>query len=152
MAKSGLRPLFNTRDLGRMYDKFEDRTNKVLLETLQYAGEYFVREARLHGKYTDITGNLRSSIGYAIVDNGKIHEINIQEAKKGNDKKTGTESGRRLLLQLANEHNTGLVLIGVAGMDYALYVENIDAKDVITSSYIATRHMMRNSLKKAILR
>ncbi|MFC2112107.1 hypothetical protein ACFLTA_02470 [Bacteroidota bacterium] len=152
MARSGLRPMFNTRDLGRLYDKFENRTNKVLLEALQFAGEYFIREARLHGKYTDITGNLRSSIGYAIVDNGEIIKMNIKEAKKGTDKQSGVNEGGKLLLQLANEHNTGLVLIGCAGMDYAVHVENISGKDVISGSYIATRHMLRTSLKKAMLK
>lgn len=152
MARSGLRPLFSAAQISRAYDKFDEKTNRKLLQVLQYAGEYFVREARLNGNYRDITGNLRSSIGYCIVKDGEILQMDIEKAKKGSDGDEGTEAARRLLLQLANEHNTGLVLIGVAGMDYAVYVENIDAKDVITASWVATRHMMRTSLKRALLK
>lgn len=37
---------------------------KALVEQLTYIGEECVRIARENGSYNDITGNLRSSIGY----------------------------------------------------------------------------------------
>jgi hypothetical protein len=147
---AGLTPLFSVRDINKMLKKFEDRAEEKILTILQRAGEMFVREARLHGAYNDITGNLRSSIGYAVVKNGRIIAGQVQQAKKGSDKKTGVERARRLLDDLAATHDKGWVLIGVAGMDYAVYVENISGKDVISSSAKEAEQLLKETIKKVI--
>ena len=47
-------------------------------------------------------------------------------------------------------HNQGFVLIGVAGMDYALYVENIKGKDVISYAEVEARKELKALLKQAL--
>jgi len=147
---AGLTPIFSSRDLNRMIFKFGDKVEEKILKILQRGGEMFIREARLHGKYNDITGNLRSSIGYVIVKDGRPIAGKIQEAKSGSDRRTGVATGERLLKQLAGEHTKGWVLIGVAGMDYAVYVENLDGKDVITGSAKETEQFLRTTIKKVV--
>lgn len=92
------------------------------IEWLQYIGEQCVNEARLSGSYTDRTGNLRSSIGYAIVEDGRIITVTgFQQVKTGTD---GESKGSSYIQELAALNNKGLVLIVVAGMKYAYFVQD----------------------------
>ena len=142
--------MFTDAQVRRWTDKFKDRAEDALLQALIYAGEYFVRLAREHGEYRDITGNLRSSIGYAVAKDGQVASVNYQRAEKGSDKDTGVQQSRRLARDLAMTHNQGFVLIGVAGMDYALYVENIKGKDVISYAEVEARKELKALLKQAL--
>ncbi len=93
---------------------------KQIIKMLQYVGEEFVRDARrMHkaeGGFGDVTGNLRSSIGYFILKDGKIIQSNLE----GN--KEGANAAKRLIGEL--EKRQGYQLIGVAGMNYATHVES----------------------------
>ena len=92
-----------------------------LLAILQFLGNEAVKEARNRGRYKDQTGNLRSSIGYCIADNGKtVVESSFDVVKNGQQ---GAAGGRKFLKSLVSGHSKGLVLIVVAGMEYAAYVE-----------------------------
>lgn len=145
---AGLTPMFNSRDLNRFYDRFGDDADEKILEVLNYLGESFVSDARESGNYTDRTGNLRSSIGYAVVKDGHILSEDFQASERGSDKSTGVNQARRLVKTLAGEHSTGWVLIGVAGMDYAVSVENINGRDVISSSAKETELLMKYLIKR----
>lgn len=93
-----------------------------VIDILSRIGEKCVTEARDSGKYTDRSGNLRSSIGFAVVYDGKI----IRQSSFEKVKQTATEgaaTGKELIRQLASSYADGLVLILVAGMNYAVYVE-----------------------------
>jgi hypothetical protein len=147
---AGLTPMFTDAQVRRWTDKFKDRAEDAMLQALIYAGENFVKLAREHGEYRDITGNLRSSIGYVVVKDGQVASENYQQAEKGSDKSTGVQQSRRLARDLALTHNQGFVLIGVAGMDYAVYVENIKNKDVISYAEVETKKELRLLLNKAL--
>lgn len=148
-----LKPLFTTKDVSRWFDIFEEDAEDKLIKTLQYAGEYFVKTARKSGKYIDHTGNLRSSIGYVICNDGDIVIADFElSPKKGTDKGKGKREAEMLALAVAKTHNRGLVLIGVAGMKYAAYVEAIEGKDVISGAYIGTEDELRKILEKAFKR
>jgi maltoporin len=149
MSKRGLTPLFSKKDTDRWIDIFQEEAEQKLYTTLQYAGEEFVVDARDNGIYDDHSGNLRSSIGYVISEDGNPLSENFEERKGGKD---GVLYAKRLAHELANTYNKGLVLIGVAGMDYAVYVEAIDSKDVITASSKRTEKRMRDSLQKVLNR
>jgi len=121
------------------------------IEILVYAGEKAVSEARQNGKYNDITGNLRSSIGYIVLDNGEqVAGGEFTQASKGTDKESGIKEGKKLAYELAGEYKTGLVLIIVAGMDYAVFVENIDGKEVLSGAVTGTDRFLRETLKKVV--
>jgi len=147
---AGLRPIFTQAQVKRWIDKFTDRSEQKMIMALQYTGEYFVKMARETGNYNDITGNLRSSIGYLIARDGQVVSGDFQPAGVGSDQNTGVSEARRLASTLALTHNKGLVLIGVAGMDYAVYVENMDNKDVISSSETKVKRMLKQMLKQVL--
>lgn len=145
--KSGLTPLFTKSDINRWVKIFTDKAEEKMYTLLQAAGEMFVRYARESGKYIDHTGNLRSSIGYVIVRNGSIAYSDFQKQNIGTEGAEGVERAKRLARELANTYNTGLVLIGLAGMEYAVYVEAMESKDVITAANIKTEDWMKTSIK-----
>lgn len=146
-----MQTLFSEKDVSNWFDMFQEKADEKLYKTLQYAGEYFVKIARDSGKYIDHTGNLRSSIGYVIVNDGEIVEDNFQlSAKGGSDKQAGKDIAEKLAQLVAKTHNEGLVLIGVAGMEYACYVEAMEGKDVVSGAYIQTEEFLREALQQAI--
>lgn len=131
--KSGLTPLWTKTDIRKIFDKLENKAEDVFINILARTGEEFVKIARLDGNYIDHTGNLRSSIGYVIVKDGNIVERDFRLShKNGTDKQTGKREGEQLAIEVARLYTKGYVLIGVAGMKYAAFVEAIKNKDVIS--------------------
>ena len=95
---------------------------KVIVNTLCYVGEQCIIEARDNGNYTDQTGNLRSSIGYAVVWDGKVVQRDCIDKVKQGDK--GVSEGDDYLSKcIKKSRRKGIVLIVTAGMNYAEYVE-----------------------------
>lgn len=102
-------------------------------------------KARKNGTdWTDDTGNLRSSIGYIICEDGKpIEEGKFDRVDGPNRSKTtvdGTEVGKEYAYSLAGD-TKGLALIVVAGMDYAVYVAG-RGYDVLSSSQILAQNLI----------
>lgn len=77
------------------------------------------------GEYLDDTTNLRNSIGYYVLQNGAI----IRGRVEGPAEAT---SAAMTVLQQVPKVNIGYQLIGVAGMEYASYLES-RGFNVITS-------------------
>jgi hypothetical protein len=107
--------------------KFVGEVEDKMIMVMQYTGEQFVRDARRmtrsDGGFGDVTGNLRSSIGYFILKDGQI----IKENLRG--KSSGKSAARQFVDLLPKK--TGLQLIGIAGMNYASLVES-KGKNVIS--------------------
>jgi len=124
----GLRPLYTRQDVEGVFDGFLDDVQVMEVQTLQYVGEEFINRARSMRTYTDRTGNLRSSIGYILAVDGKVHSENSSGPEA-----EGASRGKELAGELLSEemYGQGIVLIGYAGMDYAGYVESL-GYDVIT--------------------
>lgn len=144
-------PLFNDSNLDRFFDRFLGQAEEKYLILLTYCGENFVKLARANGNYTDRTGNLRSSIGYAVIREGQILAKDFHvpgEYKKGGKKKGKADEPHMLIENLSKEFSKGWVLVGVAGMDYALWVEVVGGKDVISSSAVATQQLMKEIIKE----
>tara|TARA_B110001452_G_scaffold28410_1_gene22313 strand:- start:2275 stop:2703 length:429 start_codon:yes stop_codon:yes gene_type:complete len=123
----GLRALFTGSQLINVFNQFQQEVDKKTLEAFQYVGEQFVNKARVNGNYSDRTGNLRSSIGYIILHNGNVIDENFEGGSKGQSQ------GKQVAEEVANQYPDGYILIGVAGMEYAAYVEAKNF-DVITGS------------------
>lgn len=134
MARSsGLTPLWKKSDIKKLFNKLAQRAEFVIINLLERTGEEFVKIARLEGNYIDHTGNLRSSIGYVIVKDGSIVGRNFQISQQaGTDKQTGKREGEQLAMDLIRSFPKGYVLIGVAGMKYAVFVEAMENKDVLS--------------------
>lgn len=129
--------------------EFEMKIHQDIIKVLSYVGEKCVTEARdrtQEESWFDQTGNLRSSIGYVIYHNGvEVKTSSFQEVKNGSD---GPKYGKTLAEQIASEHLTGYVLIVVAGMHYADYVEAKDNKNVLASSYALANSLVPKMMKE----
>ena len=103
--------------------RFEERIELMhehILQALNNAGLEGVNTARTTHRYIDRTGNLTSSINYAIVEDGKVlAKGNPEVVKNGQD---GKEEALEVIEEYASNLQ-GLHLILVAGKDYAMYVE-----------------------------
>lgn len=116
------------------------------INALNYVGLQCVTEARKNGRYTDQTGNLRSSIGYAILEDGKP----VKKGTFNKVKATAGEAqgqGEALITRLASTYNRGLVLVVVAGMDYAAYVE-ARGYNVLNSAETLAKTLVPQMLKQ----
>jgi len=130
----GLVPLFNIKDIDRSFDNFYKEVDSKELEA-------FVNEARSMQTYKDRTGNLRSSIGYQIAHKGKVVFGDFQGTPEGQ------QAAKEVVKEVLSKERTGFVLIGVAGMNYAYYVES-KGLDVITGSTQKAEKMMQTIVKK----
>jgi hypothetical protein len=123
----GLRPLFTSKVIRDYLQEQAEEMDRKTGQALMFLGEKFVNQARLEGNYTDRTGNLRSSIGYVVLRNGQEFGSNYE------GKASGVARAKEFISEIKQEFDKGWVLIGVAGMKYAAYVEAKNY-DVITGS------------------
>lgn len=115
----------------------------VALEVLRHA------RSPQRSRYKDQTGNLTSSIGYAIVVNGKVSErSSFDVVLKGAE---GTKSGSAFLKEVISQYPKGIVFVMVAGMPYAQYVEAMNL-DVLDSAEQMAKRMVPQILKKLKLK
>lgn len=93
-----------------------------------------IRDRKQEESWFDHTGNLRSSIGMAVVNRGKIAvESAFKTILKG---AKGSEEGRKYVESLAHLFADTYSLVVVAGMSYAEYVEAMESKDVLASTEV----------------
>jgi hypothetical protein len=136
----GLKTNFTDAQVAKELALRFQRIENAILAALKRLGEECVRVARIEGNYIDQTGNLRSSIGYVLVVNGKIVESNFQSATKDLDGK-GVSTGQKFAEEKAKEYSKGYALIVVAGMNYAAAVES-RSRDVLTSAEIYAKQRL----------
>lgn len=132
-------------ELQQMAFAIADDFRKKAIRVLQYAGERAVNEARGSGNWTDRTGNLRSSIGYVVCEDGQP----IVESDFAGTLPTATEgpeTGRVYALRIAAETH-GLALVVVAGMSYAIYVAD-KGYNVLSSSQILAEKLIPQLFNK----
>jgi hypothetical protein len=125
----------------------------VTVSQMEQTGLKVVRDARVktpsEGGYHDETGNLRSSIGFAVVNKSEIAKKDFTPSSDGSDKATGVKTGEDYASKIAEEDINKLALIVVAGMDYAGYVEAL-GYDVITGSTLGVGKKFEKDLNEAL--
>jgi len=129
----GITPNFDFESIHKYLSDFKKRIVLAQIESLKYLGELCVSRARSIPKsigFEDQTGNLRSSIGYVVFSDGLVVSSDFREVLNGSD---GVNEGKNLALKIGSENSKGLVLVVVAGMNYALSVES-RGRDVLTST------------------
>lgn len=94
-----------------------------IIEAFKYVGEMAINEARNNHRYANQSGNLQSSIGYCVLNKGDVIFGGRDSFKVEKNGQEGAKGGWEFLQRLISEHPTGIVLIVVAGMEYAAYVE-----------------------------
>lgn len=106
-----------------------------------------IRDRSGSESWYDQTGNLRSSIGYAVYDYGwKKVQSSFQTVMGGSD---GSSEGRKMINNLANEYSKVYALVVVAGMNYAEYVESLENKDVLASTELWAKDVIDARLERA---
>ncbi len=149
------KPNFTASDIRARINNEIERRKRGLISQLFYIGEECVNNARTphDGRYHNQTGNLCSSIGYCILDDGKIvHEGEWKAVAggKGNGEE-GMKQGAAFLHDLVSKQPAkGIVFMMVAGMPYAQYVEAMSLDVLDTSEQMAQRKIkdMLNRLFK----
>lgn len=132
-----IKPTINAQDVDA---KVIEKARAAAILKLSYIGEVCVKDARLKGSYTDRTGNLRSSVGYVIVVNGKV--VKSSDFGTVKDGKTGSKDGKEYADSLVHKYSTGIALIVVAGMNYAAYVQR-RGYNVLASAELIAQQMLR---------
>lgn len=154
-----VKPNFTVDDVRQRYDAFLDVVEELQLEALQQLGEECVTFARSDhaNDWQDQTGNLRSSIGYMIFKDGKVvfgtpfEQVAAKNPPKDGVPLDGAKRGEALCRSIG-EQTTGMTLVMVAGMNYAIYVES-KGRDVITGAHthaVRTLPQMIEQLKSDI--
>lgn len=118
---------------------------KLIIRNLAYVAEQVLNAARSTDSYKDQTGNLRSSIGYVIVEDGQVVDVSSFEVvKQGHE---GAKKGEEYAKSLARKFSKGIVLIVCAGMDYAAYV-SAKGYDVADSAKLLADRLVPQMLKQ----
>lgn len=132
-------------EIDRYIEEQVERITNALIYNLQYVGERCLNTARQTNSYKDRTGNLRSSLGYVIVKDGKIQcQSDFKVMMQGID---GAKSGIQYAKEVARQFPEGIVLLVVAGMEYAAYV-SATGRDVIDSAELLADNLVPQILKQ----
>lgn len=139
----------------KIYAKLQVERKKLiefLVQQLSDIGEACVKIARERGDYNNITGNLRSSISYIVMNDGeiKVHGASKQYAGKSGSGATGVAEGEALLQRLKAKFPWGVVLIVCAGMEYAAFVENVRGKHVLIDAELEAERLFEELLGKIV--
>jgi hypothetical protein len=114
-------PQFTPADIERILREKIEKYHQKVIRILRIIGEKCINEARTNGSYQDQTGNLRSSIGYVVLQDGKaIEKGGFKLTKSGS---SGQKEGETFINKVISQYPKGFVLVVVAGMKYAAYVE-----------------------------
>lgn len=124
----------------------------LLVKNMCYIGETCIKIARETGDYNDITGNLRSSIGYIVLSNGIVRQYGapVQKSGKIGDGSAGVAAGNALLTKLKAEYPYGVVLVLCAGMEYAAFAENVRGKHVLIDAELEAQRLIDKLLGNMI--
>ena len=121
--------------LNSYLQRYRQIVYEELIRSLSYLGEQCVKKARDRAEedsWFDHTGNLRSSVGYAVYEMGKKKiESAFPVIKQGGE---GADEGKKMVDELARLYSKTYTLVVVAAMSYAEYVESMDNKDVLAST------------------
>ena len=136
-------------------DELFAKAAKIIFDRVQYNLNYLgllcikrIRDRSGDESWYDQTGNLRSSIGYAIYSYGRKQIESTFDSVLGSSE--GSEKGRKMVADLASKYSDTYALVVVAAMEYADYVEAIDSKDVLASTEIYAKSEVSRYLEKAI--
>lgn len=140
-----IRQVTPTSEINAYIEKQMQTWRKLIVRNFIYVGEQVLNAARSTDSYKDQTGNLRSSIGYVVVEDGRVVSAsNFETVKQGGK---GSADGRQYAMDLARKFPQGIVLIVCAGMNYAAYV-SAKGLDVLDSAELLADRLVPRMLKQ----
>lgn len=145
----GIRMTTKLSEVNDMLMREAERVERLTIRALSKLGEQCVTKIRDRAgdeSWYDHTGNLRSSVGYVIAHNKNIIQYSaFNQVKQGSE---GVKTGKDLAEKLAKRYSNNYVLIVVAGMNYAEFVEAMDNKDVLASTELWVKEQVPLMLEK----
>ena len=145
----GIRMTTKLSEVHDMLMREAERVERLTIRALSKLGAQCVTKIRDRAgdkSWYDQTGNLRSSVGYVIAHNKNI--IQYSTFNQVNQGSEGVKTGKDLAKELAKRYSNNYVLIVVAGMNYAEFVEAMDNKDVLASTELWAREQVPLMLEK----
>jgi hypothetical protein len=139
MGGLGIEMTTSEKSLLSYLEDCERKAQLVIKDMITAFGEQCVarvRDRSAQESWIDHTGNLRSSIGYSVLVDGKELErggFKSTSAPEGNGS-TGRSDGQKFIEKIIRLYHDNYVLVIVAGMSYADEVEAIESKDVLAST------------------
>lgn len=145
----GIRMTTKLDEIHKVLMKEANRVERLTIRALSYLGEQCVsrvRDREGNKSWYDQSRNLRSSVGYVIAYNGNIIQYSdFNQIKQGSE---GVSVGKNLAKELVRRYPNDYVLVIVAGMNYAEYVERKDNKDVLASTELWAMDQVPKMLEK----
>lgn len=145
----GIRMTTKLSEVHDMLMREAERVERLTIRALSELGEQCVTKIRDRAgdkSWYNQTGNLRSSVGYVIAHNKNIIQYStFNQVKQGSE---GVKTGKDLAEELAKRYSNNYVLIVVAGMNYAEFVEAMDNKDVLASTELWAKEQVPLMLEK----
>ena len=139
----------------KVIDELFEKAAKIIFDKVFYYLNYLgldcirrIRDRPGVDSWFDQSGNLRSSIGYAIYSYGQKQIESAFDSVLGGSE--GSQKGRKMVADLASKYSSTYALVVVAAMEYAEYVEAIDSKDVLASTEIYAKSVVKRYLEIAI--
>lgn len=114
----GIAPTFGSGYIQAQVKAFEERLEQAAIFMMQYLGEDLAKYAKDMHNYTDRTGNLTNSIGYAVARGNQIVFYGGPESGGA-----GNDAALQVAMKMIETLPNRLSLVIVAGMNYAAYVE-----------------------------
>lgn len=150
----GIKAKYTITDVKKITTEFYNNVLDSIYLSLERSAIEVVNDAKNRDTYADQTGNLRSSIGYVIFYNGEQVKAGgfgggasfpNEDGVRGAGT-TGTSAGEKFALEVGKKYSRGFVVVIVAGMEYAAYVE-AKGYDVITGSSFLLAPIFEQNLK-----
>lgn len=132
-------------EIANYFEQQIQRLEKAIVRKMCYVGERCVNTARASHTYRDQTGNLSSSIGYAVsIDGQLVTASSFPQVLNGSE---GSKGGSDYVRELIAQYPRGIVLIVVAGMNYASYVSD-KGYDVLDSAESLAETLVPQMMKQ----
>lgn len=138
----------NSKFIADYIKQQREKLEAALIFRLEYLVEYLTNHAKSDqiAGYQDRTSNLKSSIGGFVMKDGKpvtyagfINQAGATE---------GSQTGLEFINDLIQDYPNGYVLVIVAGMEYATYVENFHNLNVLKKTELEMRKELPKILEK----
>jgi hypothetical protein len=140
--------LKNTKGISKYILSFSQRIERAIILEMGVMVAQLENHAKASAGYEDQTSNLKGSIGGVVLDNGR------KVAEKGfdSDGSEGNATGREFVNSLIGNHPSGLVMIIVAGMEYATYQEDFHNNNVLKKSELKMQRELPIMMKRLKLK
>lgn len=132
-------PRFSDDDIKRMFEPAINAVVERQIQRLSYLGELCAKEAKENHTYNDDTGALTGSFGYFILIDGILYSLKFSASAH----KIAVENYMSIIEITSLSYNHGVVLVVVAGMNYALYVESKGYNVLSSSEHLAQKELPR---------